>query len=115
MALAGCNWVVTAARREGVSVLLVEQNVRAATEIADRAYVFDDGRVVFCGKAAEFAGTRSACARSPALAPRLGRWMELNNPASLGNFEYFYSVVWFIQMCSSDLSEKGRFLRKARS
>ena len=47
--------VVTAARREGVSVLLVEQNVRAATEIADRAYVLDDGRVVFCGKAAEFA------------------------------------------------------------
>ena len=48
--------VVTAARREGVSILLVEQNVRAATEIADRAYVLDDGRVVFCGKAAEFAG-----------------------------------------------------------
>ena len=47
--------VVTAARREGVSILLVEQNVRAATEIADRAYVLDDGRVVFCGKAAEFA------------------------------------------------------------
>ncbi|MGA7863106.1 MAG: ABC transporter ATP-binding protein [Stellaceae bacterium] len=29
--------VVTSARREGISVLLVEQNVRAATEIADRA------------------------------------------------------------------------------
>jgi len=47
--------VVTAARREGISILLVEQNVRAATEIADRAYVLDDGRVVFSGKAAEFA------------------------------------------------------------
>lgn len=43
------------ARREGISILLVEQNVRAATEIADRAYVLDDGRVVFSGKAAEFA------------------------------------------------------------
>jgi len=47
--------VVTSARREGISILLVEQNVRAATDIADRAYVLDDGRVVFSGKAAEFA------------------------------------------------------------
>ncbi|MGA7262685.1 MAG: ABC transporter ATP-binding protein [Stellaceae bacterium] len=47
--------VVTSARREGISVLLVEQNVRAATEIADRAYVLDDGRVVYSGAAAEFA------------------------------------------------------------
>jgi branched-chain amino acid transport system ATP-binding protein len=47
--------VVAAARREGISVLLVEQNVRAAVEIADRAYVLDDGRVVFSGPAAEFA------------------------------------------------------------
>src|ERR1700758_4586540 len=31
--------VVVAARNEGISVLLVEQNVRAAVEIADRAYV----------------------------------------------------------------------------
>src|SRR5271163_3598255 len=47
--------VVTAARDEGISILLVEQNVRAATEIADRAYVLDDGRVVFSGAAGEFA------------------------------------------------------------
>jgi branched-chain amino acid transport system ATP-binding protein len=47
--------VVISARQEGISVLLVEQNVRAATEIADRAYVLDDGRVVFSGAAAEFA------------------------------------------------------------
>jgi branched-chain amino acid transport system ATP-binding protein len=47
--------VVTAAQREGISILLVEQNVRAAVEIADRAYVLDDGRVVFSGAAAEFA------------------------------------------------------------
>ncbi len=46
--------VVAAARREGVSVLLVEQNVRAAVQIADRAYVLDDGKVVFEGDAAEF-------------------------------------------------------------
>jgi branched-chain amino acid transport system ATP-binding protein len=47
--------VVASAREEGISILLVEQNVRAATEIADRAYVLDDGRVVFSGAAAEFA------------------------------------------------------------
>jgi branched-chain amino acid transport system ATP-binding protein len=47
--------VVVAARKEGISVLLVEQNVRAAVDIADRAYVLDDGKVVFSGPAAEFA------------------------------------------------------------
>jgi len=47
--------VIVNMRRAGMSVLLVEQNVRAAVEIADRAYVLDDGRVVFEGAAAEFA------------------------------------------------------------
>jgi branched-chain amino acid transport system ATP-binding protein len=47
--------VVSSAREEGIAILLVEQNVRAATEIADRAYVLDDGRVVFSGAAGEFA------------------------------------------------------------
>jgi branched-chain amino acid transport system ATP-binding protein len=47
--------VVTSAREQGISVLLVEQNVRAAVEIADRAYVLDDGKVVWDGPAAEFA------------------------------------------------------------
>jgi branched-chain amino acid transport system ATP-binding protein len=47
--------VVVKMRQEGMAVLLVEQNVRAAVEIADRAYVLDDGRVVYEGAAAEFA------------------------------------------------------------
>ena len=46
--------IVAAGRREGLSVLLVEQNVRAAVEIADRAYVLDDGRIVYEGDAQEF-------------------------------------------------------------
>jgi branched-chain amino acid transport system ATP-binding protein len=46
--------VVTAARQQGIAVLLVEQNVRSAVEIADRAYVLDDGRVVYAGSAKEF-------------------------------------------------------------
>ncbi|MBU6483622.1 MAG: ABC transporter ATP-binding protein [Betaproteobacteria bacterium] len=47
--------VIATMRKEGISVLLVEQNVRAAVEIADRAYVLDDGKVVYEGPAAEFA------------------------------------------------------------
>ena len=47
--------VVVEMRNAGISVLLVEQNVRAAVEIADRAYVLDDGKVVYEGPAAEFA------------------------------------------------------------
>jgi branched-chain amino acid transport system ATP-binding protein len=46
--------VVASMRLEGISVLLVEQNVRAAIEIADRVYVLDDGRVVHERNAAEF-------------------------------------------------------------
>jgi branched-chain amino acid transport system ATP-binding protein len=47
--------VIVAMRKDGMSVLLVEQNVRAAVEVADRAFVLDDGRVVYQGAAAEFA------------------------------------------------------------
>jgi len=47
--------VVVRMRDAGMTVLLVEQNVRAAVAIADRAYVLDDGKVVYEGIAAEFA------------------------------------------------------------
>jgi branched-chain amino acid transport system ATP-binding protein len=40
-------------RQEGISMLLVEQNVRAAVEIAERVYVMDDGRVVHEATATE--------------------------------------------------------------
>jgi branched-chain amino acid transport system ATP-binding protein len=46
--------VIQRARDQGISVLLVEQNVRAAVEISDRAYVLDDGHVVYSGVASEF-------------------------------------------------------------
>ena len=46
--------VVASMRKEGIAVLLVEQNVRAAIEIADRVYVLDDGQVVHEQSAAEF-------------------------------------------------------------
>jgi branched-chain amino acid transport system ATP-binding protein len=47
--------IVVGMREEGISVLLVEQNVRAAVAIADRACVIDDGHIVYAGPAAEFA------------------------------------------------------------
>ncbi|HYA65866.1 MAG TPA: ABC transporter ATP-binding protein, partial [Burkholderiaceae bacterium] len=47
--------VIVRLRNEGMSVLLVEQNVRATVNIADGAYVLDDGRVVFEGPARELA------------------------------------------------------------
>lgn len=40
-------------RTEGVSVLLVEQNARAALKIADHAYVMDSGRIIMNGEADE--------------------------------------------------------------
>ncbi len=46
--------IVASMREQGMSVLLVEQNVRAAVEIADRAYVLDEGRIVYEGSAAAF-------------------------------------------------------------
>jgi branched-chain amino acid transport system ATP-binding protein len=47
--------IVSALKAEGVSVLLVEQNARAALRIADRAYVMELGEFVIDGPAAEIA------------------------------------------------------------
>lgn len=41
--------IVNSLREEGITVLLVEQNVRHTLEIADRAYVLENGRVVLEG------------------------------------------------------------------
>ena len=44
--------VVADLRRRGVSVFLVEQNARAALQVADRAYVLEMGAVALAGPAA---------------------------------------------------------------
>ncbi|HVA37975.1 MAG TPA: ABC transporter ATP-binding protein [Candidatus Dormibacteraeota bacterium] len=38
---------------QGVSILLVEQNALLALKVADRAYVMDEGRIVYSGVASE--------------------------------------------------------------
>jgi branched-chain amino acid transport system ATP-binding protein len=47
--------IVVQMRAEGISVLLVEQNVRMSLAVADHAYVLDDGQVVYSGPARELA------------------------------------------------------------
>jgi len=47
--------IVARMRSEGMSVLLVEQNVRMSLEIADHACVLDDGEVAYSGPAAQLA------------------------------------------------------------
>jgi branched-chain amino acid transport system ATP-binding protein len=46
--------IVARMRSEGISVLLVEQNVRMSLEITDDVYVIENGEVVYSGPAAEF-------------------------------------------------------------
>ena len=47
--------IIVALRRTGVSILLVEQNARAALQVADHAYVMELGEVTTHGPAAELA------------------------------------------------------------
>jgi len=48
--------LVARIRQQGVSILLVEQNARAALKIADRAAVMEGGRIVMAGAAGDLAG-----------------------------------------------------------
>jgi branched-chain amino acid transport system ATP-binding protein len=53
--VAGIFGIIAQLRKDGVSVLLVEQNARAALQVADRAYVMELGEFVLNGKASEIA------------------------------------------------------------
>ena len=48
--------VLAEIRGEGVTVLLVEQDVFAAFSVADRGYVMETGRIVREGKVSDLAG-----------------------------------------------------------
>ncbi len=45
-------------KREGTTILLVEQNVERALQISDRAYILDQGRIVHQGDARELLADR---------------------------------------------------------
>ena len=48
--------IITQLRAQGVSILLVEQNARAALEVADHGYVLETGEIKLHGAAAQLAG-----------------------------------------------------------
>ena len=49
-------------KRDGMTVLLIEQNARAALAIADRGYVLETGKVTVSGTGAEIQGDARVCA-----------------------------------------------------
>jgi len=54
--------IIAALKAEGTTILLVEQNASAALDIADHAYVLENGRVVLSGPAAEVANNPAVAA-----------------------------------------------------
>lgn len=54
--------IIDELRRDGRTILLVEQNAQAALEIADRAYVLESGRIALSGSAAEVAANPAVTA-----------------------------------------------------
>ena len=45
--------IVSTLKNEGITVLLVEQNVHQSLQIASRAYVLENGRIAISGKSAD--------------------------------------------------------------
>jgi branched-chain amino acid transport system ATP-binding protein len=45
-------------QQDGLTILLVEQNARAALRVADRGYVLETGQIVLEGTSEELAGNR---------------------------------------------------------
>lgn len=51
--------IITSIRKDGTTVLLVEQNAKKALSIADRAYVLETGNIVLSGKASDLINDES--------------------------------------------------------
>ena len=47
--------IIVALRQSGVSILLIEQNARAALQVSDQGYVLETGDLVLSGPSAELA------------------------------------------------------------
>ncbi len=74
--------IVAEMRREGISVLLVEQNVRMSLEIADHTYVLADGNVVYSGPAKELAADEARVAALAGASAEDWGHAEAHSPAS---------------------------------
>ena len=62
--------VVADLKREGVTIVLVEQNARQALAVADRAYILETGQVTLSGPAAELAAGEAVQQAYLGVAPR---------------------------------------------
>ena len=51
--------IIESIRKQGTTVLLVEQNAKKALSIADRAYVLETGKIVLSGKAIDLINDES--------------------------------------------------------
>ncbi len=51
--------IITSIRKDGTTVLLVEQNAKKALSIADRAYVLETGKITLSGKASDLINDES--------------------------------------------------------
>jgi branched-chain amino acid transport system ATP-binding protein len=70
--------IVRVFREQGIAVLLVEQFVESALDVADRAYVFEHGTIGLTGSAAELRGDRQLISGS-----YLGSAAEAPAPAAV--------------------------------
>ena len=55
--------LIVALRQQGISILLAEQNARQALSIADRGYVFENGRITLSGAAKDLLNSREIAER----------------------------------------------------
>jgi branched-chain amino acid transport system ATP-binding protein len=55
--------LIVALREQGITILLAEQNARQALSIADRGYVFEQGRITLAGAAKDLLNSREVAER----------------------------------------------------
>ena len=55
--------LIVALRQQGITILLAEQNAKAALSIADRGYVFEQGRIALSGAAKDLLNSREIAER----------------------------------------------------
>jgi branched-chain amino acid transport system ATP-binding protein len=55
--------LIVALRDQGITILLAEQNARQALSIADRGYVFENGRITLSGAAKDLLNSREIAER----------------------------------------------------